>query len=58
MYVVGNNDRLGGIRELNRKAAEISGNRLYVVENAGHTPYLDNREGFLSAIKGFLDEEN
>ena len=54
--IIGGFDRVGRIRKLNAEAAERRGYPLRVLPRAGHTPYLDDPEGFISAMEGLLNE--
>ncbi len=54
LCIVGDTDRVGGIRTLGRRAAEEYGYELAVIPHAGHTPYLDNPTAFLAALEDFL----
>ena len=52
--MVGEGDRVGRIRALNRAAAARFGWKLATIPHAGHTPYLDNPSEFNAALEGFL----
>ena len=54
LAMVGEGDRVGRIRALNRAAAARFGWKLATVRHAGHTPYLDNPSEFNAALEGFL----
>jgi pimeloyl-ACP methyl ester carboxylesterase len=52
--IVGENDRLGPIKKLNRSAAETCGYDFAAIPRAGHTPFVDNPAQFSLVLGDFL----